>query len=400
MSDEGMLARNLDGTALDAALADARRHTLKILADFDSARWQVPELAIINPPLWELGHLGWFAEWWILRGAGPDGRGGTAARHDSILQDADRWFDSSRVAHAMRWQLNLPPVSAVYDYVGAVLDGVRNRLARASDGPQDLNRYRLALFHEDMHGEALTYMRQTLSNCPPPFLPAALEAIDEAAGEVEIVGGSFSMGLKQGDGFAFDNEMTLHQVDIAPFAIDRECVSNRAFADFVGAGGYRDPQYWSRDGWARLQRTGNTHPQYWRKAAEGRAGGWEQLWFGQWQSLPLEAPVCHITAHEAEAFCAWSGRRLPTEPEWEYAAVSSAIRYGRSVWEWLADPFAPYPGFTPGIYQEYSAPWFHTHRCVRGASFATRPRMRHARYRNFYTPDRDDIFVGFRTCRA
>jgi ergothioneine biosynthesis protein EgtB len=398
MSDEGILARNLDRAALDGALDDARRHTLSILADFDASRWRVPELPVINPPLWELGHVGWFAEWWILRGAAHNGRGGTTAQCASLLEDADRWFDSSRVAHATRWHLDLLPAPAIHDYVGAVLDRVRNRLANGPDDPPALYPYRLALFHEDMHGEALTYMRQTL-DCSPPHA-ANLAAVDEGAREVLLQGGNIAIGSPDTSGFAFDNEMSCHEVIVAPFAIDRECVSNRAYAEFVGAGGYRDERFWSADGWAWLRHAGLRHPHRWRKSGEVARGEWAQLWFGQLQPLAPDQPLCHVTAYEAEAYCLWAGRRLPTEREWEHAASSEAIRWGDSVWEWLADPFAPYPGFAPGRYLEYSAPWFHTHRCVRGGSFATRRRMLNPRYRNFYLPDRNDIFVGFRTCRT
>ena len=128
-------------------------------------------------------------------------------------------------------------------------------------------------------------------------------------------------------------------------------------------------------------------------------GLWQQHVNGHWQALDPQLPACHLNAHEAEAWCHWAGRRLPLESEWECASVQGGadFRWGQ-VWEWTASPFMPYPGFVAHPYQDYSAPWFGSRRVLRGASFATQPRLRHRRYRNFYTLERNDIFAGFRSC--
>jgi iron(II)-dependent oxidoreductase len=121
--------------------------------------------------------------------------------------------------------------------------------------------------------------------------------------------------------------------------------------------------------------------------------------YGKLTEIPAHDPVCHLTLHESQAYCQWAGRRLPSEAEWEFAALSGHpdFRWG-DLWEWTNSPFAPYPGFSADAYLEYSAPWFGTHQVLRGASFATQPRIRSPRYRNFFMAERDDIFVGFRTC--
>lgn len=392
---EGIAARNLDKSALDRALADAHEHTWSILGDLAPEQWRVPYDPGINPPLWEYGHVTWFTEWWILREAYNDARGETVPVRASLLPGADRWFNSGKVAHADRWQLDLPPLAEIRDYARTVLESIRAWLRAEDSTDAALYAYRLALFHEDMHGEALCYMRQTLDYPAPGEVH--VPALQGAPAEVSVEGGAFALGSKPDDGFAFDNEKWSHPVAISPFRIDAQCVGNAAFAQFVEAGGYRDERWWSDAGREWLRRSKLEHPARWRRAADD-ARRWEQRWFGRWLRLAADRPVCHVNAFEAEAYGRWAGRRLPTEAEWECAAANGRIAWGGSVWEWLADPFTPYPGFAADRYLEYSAPWFHTHRCVRGGSFVTRGRMQHPRYRNFYLPHRNDIFVGFRTC--
>ena len=392
MHTEGIAARSLDRHELDAALLEAHGQTWAILADLKSAQWQVPYDPGINPPLWEYGHIAWFTEWWALREARRNEHGEVVSACPSLLPGADAWFDSSRIAHHARWNLELPPLAALRDYAAAVLDSVRGKFAGSGDDDEGLYFFRLALFHEDMHAEALSYMRQTL-NYPSPWpldLPTRVQD-----GEADVPAGAFHLGSPADAGFVFDNEKWAHEVWLPAFRIDRGCVSNATFTEFVMEGGYHDPRWWSGEGSAWLRQSGLAQPRRWRRAP---GGDWQQLWFGRWQRLPPDPPVCHVNAFEAEAYCRWAGRRLPSEAEWECAAQLGLIDWGGSVWEWTADAFAPYPGFSPDPYRDYSEPWFHTHRSARGGSLVTRTRMRHPRYRNFYLPHRNDIFIGFRTC--
>jgi ergothioneine biosynthesis protein EgtB len=390
MQAEGIAARKLDAVALEAAFADAHARIEAILADLRPAQWRVPYLAGINPPAWEYGHVAWFTELWVLREAHWVADDALVTHGAALLPHADHWFDSGMVAHASRWTLDLPPLAALRDYAGTVLEGVRERLRHA--GSADLEPLRLALFHADMHGEALLYMRQTLDYALP--LPLRLREVDADCPDVEVAGGALLQGMAPGDGFAFDNEKPAHRVMVPSFRIARQCVTNATYARFVEAGGYADPRWWSPAGRAWRAQSRAAHPQRWKR----QAGGWAQRWFGRWEPLPMAQPVCHVNAHEAEAYCRWAGRRLPTEAEWEHAALQGAIDWGGTVWEWMADAFAPYPGFAADRYRDYSQPWFHAHRSLRGGAFATHPRMQHPRYRNFYLPQRHDVFAGFRTC--
>ncbi|MEO5844260.1 MAG: SUMF1/EgtB/PvdO family nonheme iron enzyme, partial [Caldimonas sp.] len=137
-----------------------------------------------------------------------------------------------------------------------------------------------------------------------------------------------------------------------------------------------------------------SHPSRWRRVA---AGDWQTRWFDRWQPLDPAAPVIHVSAWEAEAYCLWAGRHLPRAAEWECAARDPRFIWGRGVWEWTADAFLPYPGFAAGPYAEYSRPWFGDHRELRGGAFATHERLHDPRYRNFFVADRNDVFAGFRT---
>ena len=388
--------RNASPEQLAAALQHARDYTLALFDRFVSSGLdnlaRVPYLAIINPPLWELGHIAWFAEWFTLREAATSHP--ATAKHPCLLAAGDRWFDSGNVAHATRWNLDLPDPAEVNKYAEAVFNRILDKLLTARNDAHALYPYRLVLAHEDMHGEAWAYTLQTLGLAMPVTLSLPTVASQT---ELHFAGGVFQLGSPATDEFVFDNEKWSHPVAIPAFAIDSNLVTNAQYKKFVDQGGYLQLQLWSDAGCAWLTATQRSAPRYWQRNGER----WRCQRFGAWVDLPDNEPLCHVNYHEAQAYCHWAGRRLPSEAEWEWAALSGNSQFGwGNLWEWTQSPFAPYPGFSADAYLEYSAPWFGTHQVLRGASFVTQPRIRSPRYRNFFMPGRDDIFAGFRTCAA
>ncbi len=361
-----------------------------MVAGLDESQWRVPHLAIINPPLWELGHVGWFQEYWCLR------RDRSGSIKSPLRADADRLYDSGNVAHASRWSLPLPDVVLTRRELAAILERTLAALERSDDNDESLYFHRLALFHELMHEEAFTYTWQTLGyrEARPMVSPSVMAT---AAAELVVPAGAVVLGADPREpGFVFDNEKWAHEEAVDAFRIDATPTSCARFAEFVFDGGYTDPRWWSPQAYEALRREGRSMPRDWRR--DGRV--FEIRRFDRWDVLEPTQPVWRVSAFEAEAFCRWAGRTLPTEAQWLRAARAAPGFSWGQVWEWTTSRFEPLPGFSPDPYAEYSAPWFGTHRVVRGASFATPADLVDLRFRNFYEPHRDDPFIGFRTCTS
>jgi gamma-glutamyl hercynylcysteine S-oxide synthase len=347
---------------LSSDLVASRDYFARVTGALDGERLLGPRLDIVNPPLWEIGHIGWFQEHWCLR----EGDFSKA----TILKGADALYDSSNVAHDTRWDLPLPDLKATRAYLTDVLEKTLERLAREPENERLRYFVRLATLHEDMHAEALHYTHQTLGYPDPA--PGRSESSGSGT-DLEFQSFKLRLGAEHGEArFVFDNEKWAHDVDVAPFAIASHPVTNAEVLEYVEDGG--------------------TAPRYWRK--EG--GAWHERRFDRWEPLDLAAPVRHVDWDEAQDYCRWAGRRLPTEAEWTRAAEK--MEWG-AVWEWTASTFAPFAGFSADPYADYSQPWFHTHKVLKGASFATPRRLVHPQFRNFFKPDRGDVFAGFRTCR-
>jgi iron(II)-dependent oxidoreductase len=419
-------------------MQSARQRTLELIGGLTQEQLIGPRLPTVNPLLWEVGHVAWFHEHFILR---------REYGHAPLLERGDQLYDSIAIAHDRRWDLPIYSLDEIKDYMVGVLDALLARLPHGLCSERDSFLYQFTAFHEDMHDEAFTWARQTLAYPMPEFAPdrgrAERKRVSGALdGDAAIPGGTFPMGSPPEAPFLFDNEKWAHPVAVAPFRMARAPVTNAAFAAFVEDGGYAKRALWDEEGWRWRASADANHPVYWRS---DRSGGWLLRRFDRWEPLPPHQPVIHVNWFEANAWCRWAGRRLPTEAEWEFAAamrpgaggslVKARYPWGDAaptaahanldgfalgctdvadhaagdnawrcrqmlgnVWEWTADTFGPFPGFAPDDYKEYSEPLFGETKVLRGGAWTTRSRMASATYRNYFGPERRDVFAGFRTC--
>jgi iron(II)-dependent oxidoreductase len=400
--------RRAGGDLLSVALMDARNHTLRLLAAFEQAigidgTETVPDQTGSDcaGALWLAGHIGWFAEYWIGRNT-QRSRGvacpAQPTRLASIEPMADPFWDASQQRGSGRAASGLPDATATRAWLRETLEGTLELLDKAPGTDDGLYFFRLALFHEDWRGEQLVAMAQALG-VPLQVPPGPAGVVREP---LLVPATRWQMGTPEG-GFMFDNEGAQHAESVPEFEIDAQPVTWSQYVEFVDDSGYDREELWSPEGWQWLERVaaqeGRRGPRHVDEIGTA-SGAVMQLRFGKRVRAAGNQPATHVSWWEADAWARWAGRRLATEIEWEIAAHTAAgrgFRWGE-VHEWTANMFRPYPGFVAGPWVDYSVPWFGKARAMRGASFATRARMKHPGHRGFALPGRDDHFSGFRTC--
>jgi iron(II)-dependent oxidoreductase len=416
-------------------LLESRRAELALLEGIPDDCMLGRNERFLEPPIWEMGHVGWFQEKWILR---------NLDRTEPLWRDGDGIYDAFHVSYKLRWEHDFPSRTRTRAYLDEVLRRAVGRL-RDHLSEEETYYYTLAALHEDMHTENLAVIMQTLGMASPLLCGprASLTAPDEAyvPHDVEVPGGAFVLGAPDAERFVFDNELCAHPMLVQPFVIASTPVTNAQFAEFVADGGYRRRELWRARGWYWLSRAGIEHPLFWQREP---GGAWAERRFDRDEALDPWAPVVGVCWHEADAFARWARRRLPTEAEWEMAATfdpatgakrrfpwgdaapspelaSLDFRAGwpvdvrahaagdspagcrqmiGNVWEWVADTFRPYPGFVAGPYREYSEPYFGSKKVLRGGCWTTRSALIRPAYRNFFLPHRRNLFAGFRTAVA
>jgi gamma-glutamyl hercynylcysteine S-oxide synthase len=360
---------------LVAALERARRRTDQLVSQLSDEQLTHQVSPLQSPLVWDLGHIGYFEELWLLRRVG--GRPALSSAVDAV-------YDSFAHTRNKRATLPLLSPSATRDYLGEVRAGVHELLPELplDDGDPLLADgfvVGLVVQHELQHGETMAQTLALAGWLPPLPSPPTVTAIDDVA----VPAGPFTLGST--DAWAYDNERPAHVVDVPAFRIDRGLVTNADFAAFVATGAYRDRAAWTDEGWD------------WREAEQADAPlRWDP-------GAPPDAPVQHVSFHEADAYARSAGKRLPTEPEWEKAARTAAAELEHmsgAVWQWTSSCFDGYPGFSAFPYAEYSEPFFGDgYRVLRGGSPFADPLVARPTFRNWDLPERRQIFCGVRCAR-
>jgi iron(II)-dependent oxidoreductase len=325
-------------TELAAVLEHARTRTETLLEPLDDEQLTRQVSPLQSPLVWDLAHIGYFEELWLLRGGDANGNG------------LGRLYDSFAHGRAERGSLPILSPQEARAYVSEVREQVLERLPELA---RDDFLVGMVAQHELQHVETMAQTLALEGSAGPDALPPVT-----TSGDVLVPGGPFTLGSD--DAWAYDNERPAHVVDLPPFRIDRGLMTNAEYAEFVEADGAAAPLRWGRE----------------------------------------DEPVQHVSFDEAEAYARWAGKRLPTEPEWEKAAktVGEKLEHAQgAVWQWTSSFFEGYPGFRAFPYKEYSEVFFgDEYRVLRGGSWVTDPLVARSTFRNWDLPQRRQIFAGIR----
>jgi iron(II)-dependent oxidoreductase len=385
-------------------LEEARQRTLQLVAPLNDEQLNRVYSPILSPLAWDLGHIANFEELWLVQ---------TIGGREPLDGELGRFYDAIENPRATRNELPILRGERLRSYMEEVrartLDVLDGLDLDGSDAPllRDGFVYEMLIAHEHQHGETMLQLLQMADRYEPVEVDPAPGAEPTADGPemVRVDGGEVEIGA-EARGFAYDNERPRHAVGLEPFWIDRAPVTNASFAEFIGETGSEPPMYWEGDG----------------------ERGWVRTAMGRSELVDPREPVIHVDWHQADAFARWAGKRLPTEAEWEAAAVGAdseranldqlgfgcaragaygdatsdagAVQMLGDVWEWTASDFAAYPGFEAFPYAEYSEVFFGPdYKVLRGGAWATRRDVIRPSFRNWDYPERRQIFAGIRCAR-
>ncbi len=413
---------------------ETRKRSLELVKTLEKDDFVVQTAPYMSPPKWHLGHVSWI--------------------YEAILSKLDKsyefyskefseylnsYYQQFGVPHdkAKRGIISRPTVDQIFEYFNIINQRVTNFIQSNTIDSETANLITMGFHHECQHQELLVYdLQHLLADSYRPVQKQSSPAPSPIENEsVKIEGGLYTIGYN-GSEYCYDIELPEHKVFLNDYSIDSIPVTNADYLKFIEDGGYEDFKYWLSDGWEKVKENNWKAPMYWEKIDDS----WVTQDFIGKRKINLNEPVCHVSYYEADAYCKWAGKRLPTEAEWEKAACwnnekqtktvfpwgndsptekhanllesyiwnctevgaypDSKSSYGchqmiGDVWEWTSSEFVGYPGFKTG-FSEYNDKWFTNQKVLRGGSFGTPMISIRGSYRNFFRLDERWLFSGFR----
>jgi ergothioneine biosynthesis protein EgtB len=403
-----------------AALSDRYRRirgqSLTLICDLQPEDTVVQTMPDVSPTKWHLAHVTWFFERFVLEPNVPD-----YSRFDEQYHYLfnSYYYTAGRMhARPKRGLLSRPTLRQVLDYRSYVDTAMQHLLQAGHPDESQANLITLGLNHEQQHQELLLTDIKHVFSCNPIQPPVSRSL--ESAPTASVAPYSYTRGecgIRQfganGDGFAFDNETPRHDALPHEHQVGDRLVTNGEYRDFIKDGAYRNSELWLSDGWATTNEHDWQRPLYWDEDLDS------EFTLGGRLNIDPNAPVCHVSYYEADAFARWAGARLPTEFEWEAAAsrhriegnllesniwhpaASAGAQFFGDVWEWTSSSYAPYPGFKPlaGSLGEYNGKFMCNQMTVRGGSCVTARDHIRASYRSFFYADARWQFLGIRLAK-
>jgi ergothioneine biosynthesis protein EgtB len=393
-----------------------RARSVELAAGLSDADQTVQSMADASPTKWHLAHTTWFFETFVLAGSRADYRP-FDARYAYLFNS---YYEQAGPRHPRprRGMITRPSAGEILDYRAHVDEAMAAAIERGDIDEAGQALIELGCHHEQQHQELLlTDLLHLFAQNPlrPAYrrgqpLPVSAPA---ALGWIDFDGGIVSIGHDKST-FSYDNERPVHDVLLQPFRLADRLVTNDEWVAFIADGGYRTATLWLADGWGWVQQEGIEAPLYW----EDRDDEWWSMTLHGMQPVGADSPVVHVSFYEADAFARWSGKRLPTEFEWEHAVVDTPPATPRpdvlmtrpaeatgglrqafgQVWQWTNSAYLGYPGFRPpaGAVGEYNGKFMSGQFVLRGSSFATSAGHARSTYRNFFYPQQRWQFVGLR----
>jgi len=412
---------------------ETRKTTLGLVKNLERDDYGVQTAVFMSPPKWHIGHVSWLNEI-VLSKTQKDYK----FYSNELSEYLNSYYNQFGKPHdkSKRGVMSRPTVDEILEYYDVITNRVRDAIRHPLEKEAHYL-FTMAIHHECQHQELLVYDLQHLlgEQYTPPQKEQPVGVKNVKKDSVKIDGGLYVMGYS-GNDYCYDIELPEHKIFLNDYEIDNFLVSNAEYLEFMNDGGYDDYSFWLSDGWDAVKEKDWQAPMYWEKDGEE----WITRDFAGKRKINPNEPVCHVSFYEATAYCKWAEKRLPTEAEWEKAALWNkeksiktifpwgnekptsqhanllesnvwncsevgAYEHGKSsygchqmigdVWEWTSSEFVGYPGFKSG-FDEYNDKWFTNQKVLRGGSFGTPSKSIRGSYRNFFRLDERWLISGFR----